>query len=131
MGGNAKIHTDNLIGGTRYAPKEIGFIESGSNSNGDWMKFPDGTILCFVGGILANYLSGYNLSVKWTFPHSFSTKPTVIPSKRASWTSAQVNGASVGIEQLSQVSCTAKVTLSTSDFSSNSTRYMDIIAIGK
>ena len=42
-------------------------VESGSNSNGEYTKFADGTLLCWA-NVKADFLSGKVLGVTWTFP---------------------------------------------------------------
>lgn len=75
-------------------------IERGSNANGEYIRFADGTQICTatltmnaagspVGGI---YISG---NVTWTFPAVFAAAPSVsgLPNSPSFWTTA---GASTG-----------------------------------
>lgn len=61
-------------------------VETGSNSNGNWVRFPDGTQICqhileisdssfskSWGSLYYEYLS----PATWTYPKSFSSNPTV------------------------------------------------------
>lgn len=48
-------------------------IERGSNANGDYVRFADGTQMCWRSGIG----SGVVETQSWTFPVSFSSSPTV------------------------------------------------------
>jgi len=42
-------------------------VESGSNSNGEYTKFADGTLLCWA-NVKVDFLSGKQLGTTWTFP---------------------------------------------------------------
>lgn len=45
--------------------------ESGSNANGRYVKFPDGTMLC-THAMKATYSTADRLAAAWTFPHAFA-----------------------------------------------------------
>ena len=53
-------------------------IERGSNTNGEYVKFADGTLICSRRN-LTGIISGYTVSV-WTFPTVFMYRPTVVPT---------------------------------------------------
>ena len=50
-------------------------IERGSNANGEFVKYADGTMICHVRGLTLPRLSGlvYVMETVWIFPASFST----------------------------------------------------------
>lgn len=89
-----KGSTDELIASvndiTRMMPDSSG-VTSGSNSNGRWMRFPDGTQICWHshnhGSVAINIawgsIYGAGLSVN-NFPVSFTSVPTVIKSMTSS-----------------------------------------------
>ena len=52
----------------------VGF-ESGSNSNGSWIKFPDGTMLCNTRASIAQ--SQATSGFTWTYPQSFADWPSI------------------------------------------------------
>ncbi len=64
-------------------------VESGSNSNGRWIRLSDGTQLCWgpigtVTGLTATAttvqgLSIYAATLAWTFPKAFATIPNAPP----------------------------------------------------
>lgn len=88
-------------------------IESGSNANGEYVKFADGTMICtrvgsagWNGEILRG--TNYRWSSSWTFPAQFIDKPVVNVVDSAaisglgvmcgfSYTSAVVNGLNADI----------------------------------
>ncbi len=47
-----------------------GLVVSGSNSNGSYIKFPDGTMECFA-ELTAAYAQINRLEATWTFPQNF------------------------------------------------------------
>ncbi len=70
--------------------------ESGSNSNGEYIKFVDGTMVCYLNQTVTDqainvaYGSFYQGSRSWVFPCEFSVAPIVISQAKwgagASWT---------------------------------------------
>ena len=55
-----------------YNEISAGGIERGSNANGEYTKYPDGTLICWanVGDVFAG-----QSTITWTFPHAFSSLP--------------------------------------------------------
>jgi len=45
--------------------------ESGSNANGRYIKFDDGTMICSISKIIASYIATLYLQKVWTYPASF------------------------------------------------------------
>ncbi len=43
-------------------------IERGSNANGEYVKFADGTVICWASGKTLTYKNDSVLSITWTFP---------------------------------------------------------------
>ena len=60
-----------------------GIVESGSNSNGSYIKFSDGTMICYLNitvtdqAIKNAYGSIFQGARKYTYPIPFSSKPSV------------------------------------------------------
>ncbi len=54
-----------------------GIIERGSNANGEYVKFADGTLICTVELPPVTLPIGGSVAVGWNFPASFITIPTV------------------------------------------------------
>ena len=46
-------------------------IESGDNANGNYVRFADGTQMCWSGNIAATALNAMNKGAEWTFPAQF------------------------------------------------------------
>ena len=58
-----------------------GLMQSGSNANGSWIKFADGTMICyFNGAIIPSTPNNEYTDIEFTFPIPFISTPTVIPS---------------------------------------------------
>ncbi|MDH1236570.1 pyocin knob domain-containing protein [Stutzerimonas stutzeri] len=69
---------DNIIGPVSQSGGAI--IERGSNANGSYVRFADGTQICWthISNVAANTAYGYvfrSASTVWTFPAAFSTFP--------------------------------------------------------
>lgn len=59
-------------------------MSSGSNSNGNWIKWADGTMMCYSGGRTVTFSgNGGSLDDTWTFPQSFFSSPQVISGSAA------------------------------------------------
>ena len=55
-------------------------IESGSNSNGEFTKFADGTLICRAVGRAYTFLNASVIAHDWIYPQSFvGMKPSVLP----------------------------------------------------
>ena len=60
-------------------------IESGSNANGNYVKFADGTQVCFSKTISASAVNTHNKKANWAFPVQFSdTDVTIVGSPNRS-----------------------------------------------
>ncbi|MGP3699918.1 hypothetical protein ACTVZP_22200, partial [Rhodobacter sp. NSM] len=56
-------------------------IERGSNANGEYTRFADGTQICFINAFDLPYLPGAGGAVcqgDWTFPATFAAQPAVM-----------------------------------------------------
>jgi len=53
-------------------------VESGSNADGEWTRWSDGTQIVSVRGVTLTYALQYTLSYSWSFPVSFSVTPEFI-----------------------------------------------------
>lgn len=57
-----------------------GIIERGSNTNGEYTKYKDGTMTSFTNAIsMVVPTANVNTTVNWTFPIAFSASPVVVP----------------------------------------------------
>lgn len=61
-----------------------GVKESGSNANGEYVKFENGIMVCWKNSINVPYSSATVLQVIWTYPSAFVTNPSVIATKNSS-----------------------------------------------
>lgn len=52
-------------------------IERGSNANGEYVRFADGTQLCWLTSLTLTFSAATVLSGTWTFPAVFSVAPVV------------------------------------------------------
>jgi len=114
----AKVfHSENLLGTvSQTAGVPTGaVIERGANANGEYVKFADGTMICYhtfsVGSIVAAGAGTFdnpyrsNPNVTWTFPAAFSAVPVTLaravpPAETSASGARQRAFAAVGRENL-------------------------------
>lgn len=51
-------------------------IQRGSNANGEFVRFADGTQICWISGFTMTYLNASILIGDWTYPAAFSAAPS-------------------------------------------------------
>ena len=54
-------------------------IQRGSNSNGEFVRFADGTQICTINGITYQRTSDTVFEYIWTFPAAFDSRPVTTP----------------------------------------------------
>ena len=59
--------------------------EFGSNDNGNYHILGNGLMICTQRMYLGNYLSGFTIMGRWTFPSAFKYIPTISVTPRTSW----------------------------------------------
>lgn len=55
-----------------------GIIDSGSNANGFWTRYADGTQICWIAALTLTYVNSVRVEATWTFPAAFSGQPAVM-----------------------------------------------------
>jgi len=83
----SKIKTNTIenVAGTESHSVDTMGIESGSNADGNYIKFPDGTLIC-ISKVITNYTNVANGSIftsaqrTWTYPMVFIEEPAVSAS---------------------------------------------------
>lgn len=92
FGDNSKIHADEIVVGTSLLSRLLSasvIVESGSNANGSYVKFGDGTMICKIKYGLTTEVTAsgnnqsltiYKLVRTWIFPAAFYETPTVVGS---------------------------------------------------
>lgn len=58
-------------------------IETGSNANGNYTRFADGTQICWFDGLSLTYSNTWKVSGSWTYPAAFITMATGSATLRA------------------------------------------------
>ena len=115
-----------------------GIVESGSNSNGHYIKYADGTMVCHRNDLILPYHSTTGLRAVATFPAQFNAKPTVIPTLSVNlvdWnTDERSKVAFIGIDATSnnsQVTIRVNVSLGNTWSTTQSVNNNGYIAIGR
>ena len=108
-------------------------IETGDNTNGSYIKYPDGTLMCNFVGTMA-YVASTVLRYQWTYPIQFKTGtvPVVTISTGTPMTITPVTNTLSWqrVDSVNYVSCKADQ-LTTSTFGSGDTMTVNLVAFGK
>lgn len=86
--GEKTFNDDVIIKGHLVLKKDFNWITSGSNANGSWIKFGDGTMICWISANITCSSSVSNVfgstsgttyynTGAWTFPVEFVAAPTL------------------------------------------------------
>ncbi len=115
------FHTGNMVG-TVSATPGIGsaIIETGSNANGNYTKFADGTLICSASG----FASASGAAATWSFPESFATTSISV--------TATLRGATAGVATVDGLT-TSGADIYSFDMSGADTisPNVDLIAVGR
>jgi len=109
-----------------------GVVEKGSNANGEYSKFADGTMLCWLNttvtdqAITGAYSSLFSGTRVWTFPVAFSVSPTV-PSPGVKWGS----GASWGVTSAVSTTTASFIFLDAVSRASGTSTLLNFFAVGR
>ncbi len=79
FGNDSKIHVDEIAVVSGLLLGSAVIVESGSNANGEYHRFGDGTQICWNFHRLSGYVSN-RLRTSWYYPKAFKTVPAVFPS---------------------------------------------------
>lgn len=134
---NLSTTQDGAIGGDLQVGGSITMngakiVESGSNANGNWIKWADGTMICYLAqsrtdvAITSAYGSLFLGAVPWTFPQVFTATPVVTCSEFI-WGTGASWGAAVSPS-------TSAVTLRVYDVSirpAGTSTYVQAMAVGR
>jgi len=79
--------------------KEVGVVESGSNANGRFIKYGDGTVIAYSNALTSTYDSSLRLSVNWQLPTAFVEEysANVTGSKDAAQLADKLNSAVLNV----------------------------------
>lgn len=106
-------------------------IESGSNSNGSWIKFPDGTMIV-RNSITLHYLANAYVQSTWYFPQTFIEEPHVTGSIKFNSSSRNpVYLGGMGFWSKEVHRCFPRVYNNELAFVSGDSLEVDVVAIGR
>lgn len=73
-------------------------VESGKNANGNYIKFADGNMVCWIGNFRLSSLgvNDYYITDIWTFPQKYIEPPSVFPVGSTHYTTATFASLIVG-----------------------------------
>lgn len=115
-------------------------IERGSNANGEYVRFADGTQICHT-VLSLDYVSSSKLTAIWTYPASFDSTQHLAISASLNISSFNANVTGPSIEEVRSVECSNITTttarpnlfriLGLTDFASGDTTEASLTAIGR
>jgi hypothetical protein len=119
--GTQVFHTGNAVGPVSATPGiGSGIVETGTNANGSFTKFADGTMICIAPG----FASASGAAATWTFPAAFASGSVSV--------TATARGTSAAIVTVDAVSASA-ADIHTFDTSGADTiaPTVDLVAVGR
>lgn len=133
FGNNTKISTNDIADETGRLLSQSVIVESGSNANENWVRYADGTQICWVsrfqvGQGITTAIGNFFRSdpLEWTYPKPFISIPSITHSADVnvaySWTSLGNRGASIANAVVCVISTTSNSTVIPS---------VSIVAIGR
>ena len=113
-------------------------VESGSNADGEWTRWSDGTQIVKNSSLLCTFSSVNTLINSWTYPASFNTRPvcvhTLIDSRDGGGNftvnEITIDNISAMLRLISEFSAGVRISGS-SQFSSGDTYYANVTATGR
>lgn len=116
-----------------------GVIEYGSNSNGSYVRFADGTQICW-GAVQVSYVNSSTLFGPWTYPAAFTSTPNIVATLLYNTSNQRIAGLSdpynvlmQGVQIVFPSSTAATLRLGINNSSAQSGDYATIhaVAIGR
>lgn len=102
----------------------------GSNSNGEWVRFPDGTQICWS-YITVERSSGFELKNMWTLPVSFANNNYKLSGMRGSGASSAYKGYALNFDEKTDSSVMIYMSIPTGTTSNGWNTQIDVMAIGR
>ena len=135
-------HTGNILGTVSQSggTPTGAVIESGSNSNGEYVRYADGTQICWQQldmGTRTRFGSGSSSdpyrsdTSDWTFPSSFSGEPNITATHSIDTTNASARHGGAMYRSVSPTSVNTFQVGFISDESDNDAVFLDVRAIGR
>lgn len=117
-------------------------IESGSNANGSYTRWADGTQVCWVSEFEVNDNSafgGFALKAPWSYPAAFAAQPSVVPTwySGAAGTSltpgliADIHGTRIGFMDAGSTYCAPHLLTQNTAFGATDVAYLHLVAHGR
>lgn len=118
---------NSMTGWIQIAPE----VEQGGNSNGKWVRFSDGTQICWLTSFTVPYDINTRLSGTWNFPNNFSDSPAVLVTRDKYHGSGTLVGSSAGTGSGSSSAQIRLFAVNDTYFSSSDSAQVRLIAIGR
>lgn len=117
-----------LNGSTLYSADDYSY---GSNANGEYYRFPDGTQICTIGELTATYSHAVRLQATWTYPIVFKGSAVAIANRQGYH--GGTDGVLRGIPTAdgAERTCVVRLWTASSKYGKDDTASMGVIAIGR
>lgn len=122
---NNYLEFDNHVNGPYH------IVESGTNSNGSYIRFADGTQICNISNLTLTYLNSGSLVKGWVLPAMFKdTNYTVSATKLTAFYGAKASATLVA-RQTNRSSVNLDLIVSGTSFTNTDTLDASVMAIGR
>ncbi|MDO4681082.1 MAG: DUF859 family phage minor structural protein [Aerococcus sp.] len=88
-----------FVNGQELKTQTIPEITSGWSTNGRWVKFPDGTMICYKPDFEIKYYSFWHLKTTWVYPQKFTNQPTISITNYNLYNRDANNGSTLNVEK--------------------------------
>lgn len=79
MGNGSKLWAEDILTSMGINVDEAVNIEIGENSNGEYIKFPNGLVICFMAKTIAN-----DVNTSFSTPYQYSVPPVAVTKTKTS-----------------------------------------------
>ena len=129
LGGEVQLNGLAYLNGNELY--SAGDYSYGSNANGEYYRFPDGTQICTIAELPVTYSHAVRLQATWTYPIVFKGSAVAIANRQGYH--GGTDGVLRGIPTAdgAERTCVVRLWTASSNFSSADTSNMRVIAIGR
>ena len=103
----------------------------GSNANGEWFRFPDGTQICTIANLPVTYSNASRLDGNWTFPTTFKGNAVAVANRSGYHGGSSAINSSSPTASAGEGTCVVRLWASNGSFKAGDNDNMFVIAIGR
>lgn len=106
-------------------------IERGSNANGEYAKFADGTLYCWIRVFTVSYIASNYMGGNWTYPSAFVEFPAILTGQPAVVPAFKFNRGVPGASGDLSYAAVRIFATGTDTYAAGETANLQILAIGR